>query len=424
MNREDIKHRAVCALAGLCAVLIVGVTINCQRADKAQAQLRTGYENSLYNTLDGISSVYNDLSKASFCTDRDYLRKLYGDISARAGTASSRLGELPISQESVQKTEELLNHISDYCAFLAKQESEQKGERENICGLRDSCKRLYTALGDISAVLVSGQDVFAADILQQTDIAWQQAEADSVNYPTLIYDGPFSQSEEIGKPRQDREEISYEKARAKAEKLLGEGLDKEGENGGDIPCYVFRSGDKSAAVTKAGGMLLWYLDNSPQEGKSLSVIDAKSRAQSFLEDADYSGFEAVFVSQGGDSVIFNFAPVLDDAVIYPDLIKVRVSLKSGNITGFEGSSYVINNRERQITPPMITASQARTKVSGMLSIESSRLSVIPKGNSEALAWEFYCLYGDDEYVVYIDAVNGKQIQMYRIVNTDDGQMVM
>lgn len=424
MNREDFKHRAVCALAGLCAVLIVGVIINCQRADKAQAQLRTGYENSLYNTLDGISSVYNDLSKASFCRDRDYLRKLYGDISARAGTASSRLGELPISGESVQKTEELLNHISDYCSFLAKQESEQKGERENICGLRDSCKRLYTALGDISAVLISGQDVFAEDILLQTDIAWQQAETDSVNYPTLIYDGPFSQSEDIGKPRQEREEIAYEKVITKAERLLGEGLEKEGENGGDIPCYVFRSGDKSAAITKAGGMLLWYLDNSEQNGESLSASEAKAKAQSFLEDADYNGFEAVFVSRGEDSVIFNFAPVLEGAVIYPDLVKVRVSLKSGAITGFEGSSYVINNRDRQIDEPSVTADLARKNVSGMFSIESIRLSVIPKGNSEALAWEFYCLYGDDEYVVYIDAQSGKQIQMYRIVNTEDGQMVM
>ncbi len=423
MSRHELQRRAVCFLAGLCAVLIIGVALNSDKAYKAEARLRSGYENSLYNTLDGISSVYNDLSKASFCTDRDYLRKLYGDISARAGTACSRLSELPISQESVQKTEELLNHISDYCGFLAKQESAQKAERENICGLRDSCERLYTALGDISAVLISGEDVFAHDILSQTDIAWQQAEADSVNYPTLIYDGPFSQSEDIGKPRRQRDQVSYETARQTAAKLLGDPED-DGENGGDIPSFVFFSGQKSAAVTKAGGMLLWYLDNSEQEGGGISVDDAEAKAQEFLKKVNYGNFEAVFVSQGQDSVIFNFAPVQGGAVIYPDLIKVRVSTVSGNITGFEGSGYVVNDHERQIDAPSITSEQARQNVSGMLSIQSHRLSVIPKGNSEATAWEFYCLYGDDEYVVYIDAVSGKQIQMYRIVNTDDGQMVM
>ena len=49
---------------------------------------------------------------------------------------------------------------------------------------------------------------------------------------------------------------------------------------------------------------------------------------------------------------------------------------------------------------------------------------MPKGNSEVLAWEFYCLKQEDKYVVYIDAKTGSQVQMFRIINTDNGEMVI
>lgn len=421
--KKDTQQRIICILAGMCIVLIIGLVVVANKEKSANDKLRAGYENSLYNTLDGISSIYNDLSKASFCMDRDYLRTLYSQISARAGTAAARLGELPMSQRSIQKTEELLNHISDYCGYLADQSVAQEDEAENVRGLRDSCKRLFDALGDIGTVMSSGQDVFAVDVLSDTDIAWQQAETDSVNYPTLIYDGPFSQSEQLGKPHTQRAEISEQEALTKAKELLGD-CSLEGTNQGDIPCYVFTSGEKSAAYTVAGGLLLWYLDPNEGDGQEISDQSAEDAAQEFLQKAGYNGFESVFASKGEDSIIFNFTPTEKGAVVYPDLVKVRVSMKSRRVTGFEGSGYVISNREREVAEPEIDEKHASKQVSGMLSIEKTRLSIIPHGNGEALAWEFYCLYGDDKYIVYIDALNGKQIQMYRIIPTENGDMVI
>ena len=421
--KKDTQQRIICILAGMCIVLIIGLVITLKNEKSANDKLRAGYENSLYNTLDGISSIYNDLSKASFCNDRDYLRMLYSQISARAGTAAARLGELPLSLQSIQKTEELLNHISDYCGYLADKAEKQEDEGENIRGLRDSCKRLFDALDDIGTVIGAGQDVFAVDVLSDTDIAWQQAEMDSVNYPTLIYDGPFSQSEQIGKPITKRQEIDGQEALTKAKELLGD-CSLEGTNQGDIPCYVFASGEKSAAYTVEGGLLLWYLDPSEPDGREISDQDAENAAREFLTRAGYDGLESVFASKGEDSIIFNFTPEVNGAVIYPDLVKVRVSLKSGRVTGFEGSGYIICNRERNIDEPAVNEKDASKQVSGMLSIKKTRLSVIPHGNGEAIAWEFYCICGEDKYIVYIDALSGKQIQMYRIIPTENGDMVI
>jgi len=420
--KKETQQRIICILAGMCIILIIGIVLTAEKEKAASDKLRAGYENSLYNTLDGLDSIYNDLAKASFCADRDYLCLLYSRISARAGTAAARLGELPISQGSMQRTEELLNHISDYCAYLSELSYAQDDEGENIRGLRDSCKRLRDALGDIGSVMSAGEDVFALDVLSDTDVAWQQAEYDSVSYPTLIYDGPFSQGEKIGKPRTEREEKTMQECEKAARELLGE-CTLEGETEGDVPCFVFASGARSAAFTKKGGLLLWYMNPEEQAGVA-DGVNAESVALEFLEDAGYSGFESVFASKGEDSIIINFTPKNGDAVVYPDLVKVRVSLESGRVVGFEGSGYVVCSHERDEPSPAIDQGAAARAVSGMLSIEKTRICIIPNGNGEALVWEFYCLYGEDKYMVYIDALSGKQIQMYRIIPTENGDMVI
>ena len=198
----------------------------------------------------------------------------------------------------------------------------------------------------------------------------------------------------------------------------------QGRSEGKIPVYIFAQNEKSAAVTVRGGLLLWYIDAGEQPEGEVSVQQARQAAQSFLEAAGYQGFEAVFSSSTSQSVVFNFTPLLEDAAVYPDLVKVRVSLSSGRVIGFEGTEYVVNNRERKPEEPTVMPSQAREKLSSELSVERVRLSIVPKGNSEVLAWEFYCLKQEDKYVVYIDAKTGSQVQLFRIINTDNGAMVI
>ena len=203
---------AVCALAGLCAVAIRAI-VQAKRLTQAERTLRASYENSLYCTMDGLNTVYNELCKAELTADRDYKRELYREISAQAGAVLPRIAQLPISQSSIQNSEQLLNHISDYCGFLAKNEQEQQEEKTNIAALRESCGKLYAALDGIDGDLRGGTDVFSAEEAEKTDTAWQQAEADGVSYPALIYDGPFSQAEDIGWARTERpEKMSREAA--------------------------------------------------------------------------------------------------------------------------------------------------------------------------------------------------------------------
>ena len=85
--------------------------------------------------------------------------------------------------------------------------------------------------------------------------------------------------------------------------------------------------------------------------------------------------EGVWISVLGDTAFINLAPVINDIVYYPDLIKVKISLTDGSLLGWEANSYLQNHINREITPPSISQEQALQKISPRLKVHSIRLVI-------------------------------------------------
>ena len=58
----------------------------------------------------------------------------------------------------------------------------------------------------------------------------------------------------------------------------------------------------------------------------------------------------------------------------------------------------------------------RLEARSALTLESDegRLALIAVDGEEVLAYEFLCTSGDNEYLVYIDAETGDEVQMYTV----------
>lgn len=103
-----------------------------------------------------------------------------------------------------------------------------------------------------------------------------------MDYPTLIYDGPFSDHllEQEPKLLDGREEVSVEQALDTAVRLTGQsGLEADGEAAGQLPCYVFSGGTARATVTKQGGILSAYADYRTIQEAALSTEQALQRGR-------------------------------------------------------------------------------------------------------------------------------------------------
>jgi germination protein YpeB len=123
---------------------------------------------------------------------------------------------------------------------------------------------------------------------------------------------------------------------------------------------------------------------------------------------------------GGASV-----PVL----LYPDTVKVEVGLDTGKVVAFDQRPYLTTHDSpaRVIPSPLISREEARAVLKPDLKVleESPRLTVIPLlPTTEALAWEFRVQQGSDTYLVYVNAMTGKEDVVLRLIEDDTGAMAV
>ena len=118
------------------------------------------------------------------------------------------------------------------------------------------------------------------------------------------------------------------------------------------------------------------------------------------------------------------------AVSINDSGHLLVRMDTGDIVGLEANNYWTNHTVRENLTPALSAEEAQRFVSGRLTVEGSRLCVIPvddgmnTGVTEKLCWEFSGTWSSSRYLVYIDAQTGAEEQVLKVVTGNDGTLTM
>ena len=121
----------------------------------------------------------------------------------------------------------------------------------------------------------------------------------------------------------------------------------------------------------------------------------------------------------------NFVYDKGGIITYPDMIKVKVCKERGVVSGIDADNYYMNHRERSINEPKFTLSDAYDKVSDKLEIRSSTVTVIPTGGgNEVLAYEFIGESNEQTYYVYLDANTLQELDIFKVVNTSEGRLLI
>ena len=80
-----------------------------------------------------------------------------------------------------------------------------------------------------------------------------------------------------------------------------------------------------------------------------SVDTCRASALAFLQSRQYGEVEPAYYQVNFGMVTFNFVPVQDGVRLYPDLIKVQVSLETGQVVGVEANNYLRNHVQRDFS---------------------------------------------------------------------------
>lgn len=412
--------------AGLLALLLLTLSLSythARRAHSAENALRALYESAVLSSLQELEKLQSHIDKALISPQEGASVRLLSAVSSGAAGVQQSLALLPLRQDGASGALKFANQLQDYAAALIGQA--EKGvtdaQLDTLEKLSDACESMTNALRN------ARQAWEEAD----TGIGERSLMDEEVAYPTLIYDGPFSDAARDENPRllAQLQEITREGALAAAQAFVGADRVQQLEKGtdvfGPIPCYgVTATADGiqlQLAVTKQGGKVLWMFPEHANFAQTLTIEQCREQALDFLKSRGFGAMQPLHFQVYDGLAVLNFAAVQDHVLLYPDQIKVQVRMDTGAIMGVECQSYITHHHERENIHPALTAEEALQHISEKLALtQDPVLCLIPKHGQEILCYEFTGLYDGSMYHVYLNANTAEQTEILKIVETANG----
>lgn len=437
-RRGKIRVRLYASV--LILVLFSAFVINAQKASELSRQLNADAERSLSTLEACMSSINTNLTKGLYANTTPMLSSMAISLTRDAASAKNSLSALPLSDTQLDNMLKFLSQVGAFVSTLDRKlslgEPITSEERNQLKQLIDVSQKLLSELDTITQGVEDGSVSFkqagstlqkSADQSVQIDSAFGDAEQTLTDYPTLIYDGPFSDHilNQSPKTLEGKSDISKEKALEIASDFIG--IDKstlrfDSETNGVIETYNFFVDSINISVCKKGGAVLYLLGSSSAGESVISPEQAVENAKNFLSAKGYKNMKESYYSTQDGICTVNFAYENEGVICYPDLIKLSVSLETGNIISFDARGYIMNHTDRPPVQSKISADEAKMSVSDYLTIMSSRLAVIPTDyKTEKTAYEFHCKTPDEqEVLVYIDVLNAKEDDILLLLYSDGG----
>jgi germination protein YpeB len=307
----------------------------------------------------------------------------------------------------------------------------------------DSLYKMTRQIGDelakISTEIAKGDFNFAEMLDVEDGIlseVFMGLEESIVEYPALIYDGPFSSAllEKEAKGLEGEEDITKEEGVTIINEMLEDLELKNVKYKGDcksyFDCFNYEAetadGETvSIDLSVKGGKLISLNISRDVEEPKYSPEECALLAEQYAEDLGFEDMKSVWVSNYNSIIYVNLAPVVNDIVWYPDLVKIKIASNDGKLLGVEALSYTYNHIERNLSSPSVSESQARSAISASIKVETARLALIPyNGGTELLTYEFSGTSGDSVFYVYIDAETGEEVKVLRVIDSDEGTLLM
>lgn len=437
-RRGKIRVRLYASV--LILVLFSAFVINAQKASELSRQLNADAERSLSTLEACMSSINTNLTKGLYANTTPMLSSMAISLTRDAASAKNSLSALPLSDTQLDNMLKFLSQVGAFVSTLDRKlslgEPITSEERNQLKQLIDISQKLLSELDTITQGVEDGSVSFkqagstlqkSADQSVQIDSAFGDAEQTITDYPTLIYDGPFSDHilNQSPKTLEGKSDISKEKALEIASDFIG--IDKstlrfDSETNGVIETYNFFVDSINISVCKKGGAVLYLLGSSSAGESVISPEQAVENAKNFLLAKGYENMKESYYSTQDGICTVNFAYENEGVICYPDLIKLSVSLETGNIISFDARGYIMNHTDRPPVQSKISADEAKMSVSDYLTVMSSRLAVIPTDyKTEKTVYEFHCKTPDEqEVLVYIDVLTAKEDDILLLLYSDGG----
>lgn len=406
------------------------------------------YNKSMYLAVSYINNVEVDLAKLLVTSTPKMSAVTLADIWKQANLAKECLEQIPVGQNSMANASKYLTQVSDFSYTLMKQNISDikltEEEYEKLKHIYEDSSILSSKMSDIYDDLNAGRikwdelEKIGNEKLPDNDISNSISEVGKTfqNYEGLIYDGAFSDHLLSSEPKfLSQKEISEDDAKKYIEEVIlnDEKIEKiefKGESNGKIELYNFdvtldSKQKRTISITKNDCKLYLMIGDKKVKEQNISVDEAKKRGMEFLNKLGIDNMIETYYQKTENMIVINYAATQDGVILYPDLIKVKISLDDGKVYGVEAAGYIFNHTTRNNLRPSISQEKAKSILNSSLEIISSDMALIPtESNSEILTYEFKGKIDNREFLIYINADNAREEKVLLVIDNKNGVLTM
>ncbi len=426
-------------------IAAVGGVYYYRQAEGYKGELHNTYMRAFHDMADYLNDIDIGLKKTMLTQDVTQLSVLSAQLYQQAEAAKSCLAQMPVEDASFDNTSKFLSQAGDYAAYLSRKiiqnEAVTEEEYQNLSHLSDYAEAVYAEFSKMEDAVY--KNTMSVESLKSANPFVAYADSDNFKdgmqriesmpqkYPSLIYDGPFSEHLEDAEPQflKDKQMVSKRTAESVVKLFLGEERAKRtsyaGEGSGALATYLFsdsgENGSISMEVTKQGGMVLWMLDAREVTRTHISIEQAMTAGAVFLSRRGYPSMKSSYYEVADNIATINYAYQQDGVIMYPDLIKVKIALDNCEVVGFESQGYLMCHKEREIPTDVIGEETARKKAGEHLSVEKVQMAFIPlESKREVCCYELSGTLGNRNFLIYVNAKTGGVEKILLLIESENG----
>lgn len=408
-------------------------------SSKQNANILEGvYTSSYYSMVDNVNNLSVDLSKYSKMTTNKSKRLTIQDMMVDCNYILSGLSILPINEENVVAATKFFNQVNGLCEAYLNVLNENKSlsiEQDLmfdkislvVARIKDNFNKQNMGMYD-TGFNFTDASIFDNTGMNELSMGMGDLTDSNIEYPSMIFDGPFSSSLETSVVKGLRgEECSQEGAEKYLKEVVYKNRDVDvefvQETDGDIATYDFEvkvEGKRfNAQVSKRGCLLITLAGYAEAGDPIMSKEQASELAKTFANNIGFENMDSVWAEVHENVVYINLAPIENNVIMYPDLVKVKVDLTAQDIIGFEAVNYALNHVKRD--PEFSATEKEAEKLLGFdyEIIKTSKTVIRLDNGKEISAYEFILERIDGDYFYYIDANSLEIAKTMKLVSVQD-----
>lgn len=427
-------------LFALIAALAIWGAVNMVKLNSTERQMTASHERALTQLGTYMDTISTSLDKSVYASTPKMMSSISSEVWRASTAAKASLSEITDGKAELSSLYKFLSQVGEYTMSLNEKAAEGKKltdeENQNLYKLKNYAGKINNRVSYLIDEEQSGGLNFEnvkttlADKNDKLELNTELENTQQVmtDYPTLLYDGPFSENVDTGKSQltEGLDEVTKEAAADKAAKFLGttaQNVYFMNESDGNLPCYVFYNANNTVSVTKKGGLISYMLCSDFAGESTISAEAAIKRAKDFLTDCGYSNMKESYYAVNDGICTVNFAYEDKGVVCYPDLVKVGISMENGHVMSFDSTGYLMNHHARDVKKSYAyTEETGKKRLNGSLTVKSVQHAFIPtKSNSEVYTIEYLCTSTDgSDVLVYLNPATGNEEEILLLQYSDGG----